>query len=187
MRHEARTSTIHRWTSLSPFSVRTLHEAYCSGHYGPALKRHRGVPPYLMRFFWSSPELRQQAALLAGLCLTSGALPPAPVADARERLPNLVRGEQLCEAYEAFLAFVPNSAITIDHAVLLLTVLAEGQEAALLPCLGCSGMTLIDRLALTEPMCSHCAGENHKSQSTNTRSTRRGEVGKPWRHSVRRS
>ncbi len=123
--------------------------------------------------------------MLAGLCLILGALPPEPCPNARERLPDLFRGEQLCEAYEAFRAFVPASAITIDHAVLLLTTLAEGDEAALLRCCTCGGMTLIDRLAVIDPVCSVCAAENVKSPPEKVRSTRRARMGKPWRHSVR--
>lgn len=157
LRAEARTSTIVRWTALSPFSVRTLHQAYSSGRYGPVLKRHRGVPPHHMRFFWRTPQLRHEAALLAGLCWMCGALPREPLKDAHEHLPNLTRGERLCEAYEAFLSFLPNSAITIDHAVLLVEALAEGEEASLQCCMCCGGLILIDRLALEPALCGHCA------------------------------
>ncbi len=90
-----------------------------------------------------------ESALLAGLCRLFGALPPQPIQHGRENLPTLVRGEQLCEAFESFKTFVPASAITIDHAVLLLTALAEGDEVILVRCTVCSGLTCVDRLSLS--------------------------------------
>lgn len=185
IRLEARTSTIRRWTGLSPFSVRTLHQAYCDGRYGPRLTRHRGVPPYIVKFFWSSPEVHCESALLAGLCRLFGALPPQPIQHGRENLPTLVRGEQLCEAFESFKTFVPASAITIDHAVLLLTALAEGDEVILVRCTVCSGLTCVDRLSLSDRVCSCCRTDDGSAQPGSVKLTRRAKTGKPWRHSVR--
>ena len=157
IRHEARTRTIRLWTGLTDDRIRKLYHSYAvSAAAGGAPSRHRGKSPRQPAFFLRTLRARQEAALLASLCRLLGLLPlprsaPPP--------PGVGRGELLCHAYEAYRHFVPQPLISFEHAVLLVSCLAAGEELTLARCRGCDALLVADRLALRPPRCTHCAAE----------------------------
>jgi hypothetical protein len=160
IRHEARTHTIRRWTGLSDDRIRKLYRSYLSDSCSGPLVRHRGKSPQRAGFFMRSSRARSEAALLASLCRLVGALPGAPAPELAATLPSLSRGELLCHAYGVFRSHVPESAITFEHAVFLLSALVRGDELVLSGCRICSAVLIIDRWSLRAPRCGFCADES---------------------------
>ncbi len=156
--HGARTQTIRRWSGLSRYRIQSLYRDYGATAASLAEPRHRGRSPGQVTFFWQSAQLRCEAAILAGFLRLFGPLPLVPTQDARESLPDLISGEQLCESYERFRSLAPDSQISIEHAVLLLLELARGTELRLDICADCeTALVLVDLLAAGRSRCAHCA------------------------------
>lgn len=155
MRHEARTHTIRNWTGLTDDRIRKLYRSYLTtAHSG--LTRHRGKSPGQASFFLRSPRVQQEAAVLASLFCLLGVVPGNLVVNAEHPLPGVARGERLCQAYEAYLRFMPNSQITFEHAVLLVNELARGAELSLGDCRVCEATIVVDALALRDIRCHRC-------------------------------
>jgi hypothetical protein len=159
IRHEARTHTIRQWTGLTDDRIRKLYRSYlCSG--GLRVTRHRGKSPQQAAYFVRTARVRHDAATLAGICSLLGVLGARSCG--RDRLPlapGITRAASLCQAYDAYCALVSAPAITFEHAVLLVTALAGGEELALGDCSGCGALLVIDPLALRAARCVVCAGE----------------------------
>jgi hypothetical protein len=166
IQHEARTHTIRAWTGLSDDRIRKLYRSYLCDGAGTRLARHRGKSPQQVAFFMRSVRTRQEAALLASLCRLLGALPPVPAPGLARSLPGLARGELLCQAFQAYRGLVPDGLISFEHAVFLLTTLAQGEELVLGGCRDCGAALLVDRWSLRAPRCPLCAADHAQDQGT---------------------
>jgi hypothetical protein len=160
IRNEARTHTIRLWTGLSDDRIRKLYRSYLCGAHAKPLIRHRGKSPQQAGFFMRSARSRQEAALLASLCCLVGALPGEPAPELLATLPSLGRGELLCHAYTVYCSLLPETMISFEHAVLLLTALVRGDELVLSACRECSAVLIIDRWSLRAPRCVLCADDS---------------------------
>lgn len=160
IRNEARTHTIRTWTGLSDDRIRKLYRSYLCDPRAKPLIRHRGKSPQQTGFFMRSARSRQEAALFASLCCLVGALPEGPAPELLDTLPSLGRGELLCHAYAVYRSLLPETMISFEHAVFLLTALVRGDELVLSACRECSAVLIIDRWSLRAPRCSQCADDS---------------------------
>lgn len=156
IRLEARTQTIRIWTGLTDDRIRKLYRSYLADCAGPPVTRHRGKSPQQASYFTRSAQLRQETGSLAALLTLYGALPRQRVADSARALPSLARGELLCRAYETYAALHAPAAISFEHAVFLLLLLARGDELHVQPCAACRSLGIVDRLAPRAPRCLCC-------------------------------
>ena len=156
LRYEARTRTIVAWTGVTEDRVRKLAHQLAAPHPERAPLRHRGQSPHQIAFFFRSATVSCQAAVLAGYCEQIGLLPGRPSAVAVRDFASILRGERLCDAYEVYRCGVAKPAITLEHAVLLVTALARGEELTLSTCDECSALWLHDRLGDPYAECTHC-------------------------------
>jgi len=160
MRHEARTHTIRKWTGLTDDRIRKLYRAYLN-ETPSHIARHRGKSPGQACFFIRTPRVQQESAVLASLFTLLGVIPGRVVEDSEVSLHAVARGERLCQAFEAYLLFVPTSQITFEHAVLLVNELSKGVELRLGDCLICGGLVVVDSLALRDIRCGRCSETAH--------------------------
>jgi hypothetical protein len=83
--------------------------------------------------------------------------------DVERMFPSLERGERLCDAYEAFKAHFPQSQISMEYAVLLVTGLAIGTEVSFGNCRQCTRLMIVDQYAAHPDHCAECkAGASNK-------------------------
>jgi hypothetical protein len=172
LRHEARTQTIRTWTGLSDDRIRKLYRSYLS-QARSHLPRHRGKSPRQVGYFTRSQRLQHESAVLASMLSLLGALPGAATAAAGATVsgggsgnggsspaalpPALARGEQLCQAFEAYRMLLPSAQITFEHAVFLATALARGDQLRLSGCSSCGSLMVTERFTLRPQRCLHCA------------------------------
>jgi len=140
--HEARTNTISTWTAITPDQVRRVAQATRDNDTRSSPIRHRGQSPRQTQFFFRSTRVASQAAILGALFEHTGALSPQPTSIPSRMFPSLRRGEQLCEAFEAYLSLVMHPVISFEHAVLLLTSIACSKILALTTCDDCGALWL---------------------------------------------
>jgi hypothetical protein len=159
IRHEARTHTIRVWTGLSDDRIRKLYRSYLCESPATRLIRHRGKSPQQAGFFMRTGRARQEAAQLASLYRLLGTLPSGPAPDMVRALPSLARGELLCQAYSVYRGLIPESLISFEHAVFLLTALVRGDELVLGACRDCAAVLIVDRWSLRSPRCALCADD----------------------------
>jgi len=171
IRLEARTRTIRLWTGLTDDRIRKLYRSYlCDGE--RPLPRHRGRSPHRVGMFLRTARLRQQTSMLASLCRLSGAAPEHPAASEHPTapghaaaagftltLPSLMRGAQLCQAYEVYRALTPEPMLGFEHAVFLLTTLAHANELVYGVCRDCRATVVVDHWSLRPARCTVCAAE----------------------------
>jgi hypothetical protein len=155
IRHEARTHTIREWTGLTDDRIRKLYRSYLREG-GSRIARHRGKSPRQASYFMRTERLRQEAAALAGLCCVLGLVEGRP-RRAGPQAAAIGRAVSLCQAYAVYQAVVEAPAISFEHAVLLVTLLAQGQELRVSHCGGCGTLLVQDTLALGAPRCVLCA------------------------------
>jgi hypothetical protein len=115
------------------------------------------MSPYKLDAILSSPQLRCEAAIFAGICRSIHVLPEQKLEDVEHLLPSLERGELLCQAYEWFRYEVPETKLTLEHGVLLISELARGEEVQLGTCRTCGGVILFDCLSLGRLECVFCS------------------------------
>lgn len=154
IRHEARTHTIRAWTGLSDDRVRNLYRSYGVGE-GAAL-RHRGPIPTRIVSVMRSPALRSEASAIAGLACVLGLVPPKATPNARRTLPSLSTGERLCHTFELFRQIVPQSHLSLEQLILLVTALAERLDLEMGHCTSCHAALLVDRLGTGRRLCLWC-------------------------------
>ena len=157
----ARTGTVSRWTGIAERRVRALQQSYGSHEPGSAgsMKRPRGQSPYRIERLLHSLQQQQEATRFARLCKLAGVIPPGRLADVDRMLPEIERGELLCGAYESFKQSSPQSSLSIEQAVLLLTELVRGDEIGLEACDKCGNCQIVDRLAPGALQCVACGSE----------------------------
>ena len=170
LRHEARTQTIRAWTGLSDDRIRKLYRSYL-GQVRRHLPRHRGKSPQQVSYFTRSLRLQHETAVLASVLSLLGVLPGVPAAAGvagaagaggpGAPAPPLARGEQLCQAFEAYRMLLPSAQITFEHAVFLATALTRGDQLRLAGCSGCGGLIVVERYSLHAKRCHHCARHSH--------------------------
>lgn len=166
IRHEARTHTIREWTGLTDDRIRKLYRSYLhEGGYRVA--RHRGKSPRQAAYFMRTARLRQEAATLAGLCCLLGLLDGRPRREIPRPAAAVTRAASLCQAYEVYRAVVSAPAIGFEHAVLLVTLLAHGNELRVGSCQGCGTLVIYDTLALRAPSCVLCAEPPQQARCRN--------------------
>lgn len=154
--HEARTRTICDWTGLPDDRVRLLYQSYVDDRSERDILRRRGPSPQSLAFFFGTARSRSEAAALVGLCYLLEVLPARAMDNPRRELPSLARGERLCEAYERYRELVPETAMTLEHLVLLVMTVSQGQEFEVTQCDACGGVIVLDRRALRRGNCTHC-------------------------------
>lgn len=153
---EARTRTIKTWTGLSEDRIRKLHRSYLAEG-GQGVARHRGKSPQLISFYLRTARARSESALLASfLCLTD-TLTSTPLS-----LPNLPRGELLCDAYSMYCAHASTPLLQFEHAVFLIMSLSSENELSLQRCGDCGALVVADRWALRTPACAVCGGPSER-------------------------
>jgi hypothetical protein len=153
LRHEARTQTIRGFTGLSDDRIRKLYRSYM----GDARRhhpRHRGKSPHQIAYFTRSVRRQQETALLASVLSLLGALPAAPARTDAETA--LLRGELLCQGFEAYRQFLPSAQISFEHACFLINSLLSGELLRLGNCSECGCLIVTERLPLRATRCHHC-------------------------------
>lgn len=147
VRHNARTRTICTWTGLSADRVRKLFRTYATEVAALAHSRLRGTTPYQTGFFTRTARIRTETAILAGYLHLNGAV-------AEEH--SLSCAERLCESFETFVQVVPHTAITFEHAVLLLRALRRGESLQIRHCQRCEVLVAVDRIRRPSATCVGC-------------------------------
>jgi hypothetical protein len=61
-------------------------------------------------------------------------------------LGRLSRGELLCQAFEVYQQLMPSHGNSFEHAVFLVTALAEGAELTVVRCAECGVLRVVNRL-----------------------------------------
>jgi hypothetical protein len=61
---------------------------------------------------------------------------------------------------------VPETPMTLEHLVLLVMTVSQGQEFEVTQCAGCGGVVVLDRSGLRRGNCTHC--NEHLSRFTST-------------------
>jgi hypothetical protein len=156
IRHEARTQTIRAWTGLSDDRIRKLYRSYLHEP-GFAVGRPRGKSPQQCAFFTRSAQLKEESSFLASLCSLLGVLPQAGTTLNQKALVNVTRGELLCQAFEVYEQLMPAHGISFEHAVFLVTALAQGVELTVARCPECEVPCIVNRLDRGGEYCTDCA------------------------------
>jgi hypothetical protein len=172
IRLNARTQTILSWSGLSTYRIRSLYRSNGKDQGDTGRRRPRGRPPYQLQFFWRSPIRAQEAATFAAIARLLDVIPAHSIQERAEMARSLQQGEGVCRAFELFHAYVPASEISIDHAFLLATALARGDEVRLGHCAGCHALILIDCLRPAEQTCTYATARSrslHDVDSTHER------------------
>lgn len=154
LRHEARTQTIRAWTGLSDDRIRKLYRSYMV-QARRELPRHRGKSPHQVAYFTRSLRLQRESAVLASVLMLLEVVPSHPAA-ATAALPGLTRGEQLCQAFEAYRTLVPGAQISFEHAVFLASALTRGDQLRLGDCIDCGSLVVAERFPARAVRCQQC-------------------------------
>ncbi len=159
--HEARTHTIGAWTGLPDDKIRQLYQSYVEEHGKRHVLRRRGPSPQSLTVFFGTARSRSEAAALVGLCYLLEVMPTRTLDNPRRELPSVARGERLCEAYEMYQQLVPETPMTLEHLVLLVMTVSQGQDFEVTQCASCGGVVVLDRSALRRGNCAHCHETPH--------------------------
>lgn len=150
--HRARRQTICNFTGLARERIKTLRLEWNVR----SKDRHRGPSPTSLSAFFRTERQRSEASVIAALCKVYGVVPNEKIAKAGRYFPNLDRGERLCEVYEAFHTYVPESDVHFEQVVLLAIALAEPHALEIGRCASCPGVIVIDLLSVKHRECSQC-------------------------------
>jgi hypothetical protein len=150
--HQARTQTIVNYKHLTRNRLATLRRRWCV----PDKSRRRGPPPRLLGAFLRTPCARSEAAAIVSLCIALEALPNRSSNSEVSALPRLEIADRLCEAFEAFRTWIPNSTIEFEELLLLANELATGNLVKLSTCRGCKSAILVLRYGSPRGSCPHC-------------------------------
>ncbi|MCC7464520.1 MAG: hypothetical protein IT480_18905 [Gammaproteobacteria bacterium] len=153
----ARTQIVVLWTGLSTVQVRSLCHEVSADAEEPIARRQRGPGPRNVHLLLKSERWRNEAAGFIGLCYVLEAMPSSLVKNAQRELPNLIRGERLCRAYEMYRSCAPGQSLDFDRALLLFTAVAQGTEIKAVGCAGCGAVILQDARGIGRWHCAHCS------------------------------
>ena len=155
--HGARTHTVTSWTGLSEYRVRALVQRYAPRN-GRSIKRPRGKAPRSMELLLSSPLKRREAATFAQICFQTGLLNGSAMP---HPLPDVARGEAICQAFEQFDKSCARASLTIDEGILVVCTLTQNTQYQFVLCTTCCSPMLVDQLAPTvtrsRSCCVRCA------------------------------
>lgn len=143
MMHGARAQTASDLSGLTLDRLVTLRKRWMPG----ADDGFRGPPPTSYQPFFRSALKESQATIFVGIHRMVGF-------DTSTR--NLEAGEKLCEAYEIYREWEPDSPLEFDHAVLLAAGAIKGEEIELSGCNECSCALLIDKRGKPRTSCARC-------------------------------
>lgn len=149
--HQARTQNIVRYTCLTRNRLATLRRRWCV----PDESRRRGPPPRSLSAFLRTPHARSEAAAVISLCVALEAM-PSQSNSAVSAPPRLEIADRLCEAFEAFQMWIPDSTIEFEDLLLLANELATGNLIKLSTCRGCKSAILIFTSGIPRGTCLHC-------------------------------
>ena len=154
--HRARRRTICNFTGLTRERIKTLRREWQVTSKG----RRRGPSPSSLSTFFRSARMRSEASVIAFFCKIQGAVPTEKIPRAVRYFPTLDRGERLCDVYEAYRTYFPESEVNFELIVLLAIGLAEPHALELKVCAGCPGVIVIDLLSVKYRHCSQCEQQN---------------------------
>jgi len=151
--HQVRTQTIGALTGLSRNRLATLRRRLMVSEDA----RHRGPPPRSLDVFLRTSRGRTEAAALAAL------FPLFKNPTAIKPPTSLDDGEQLCEIYDAYLAYYPQSKVQFEELMLLRKSLAKGDLIELRLCRLCKALIMNNRSDRYRRTCGHCNdGSEHE-------------------------
>lgn len=161
--HQVRTQSIVDYTSLTRNRLATLRRRWCVGEDS----RRRGPAPHSIEVTLRRPRVRSEAAAIVSLCIAYDALPSFSDCESAARS-RLVMVDRLCEAFEAFRTWMPQSTIELEELLLLAKELAAGNLVELSICRGCKSAILVLKHGFNGRNCPRC-----DRNSTETRDTSR--------------
>ena len=91
------------------------------------------------------------------MCSLLGVLPQAGTQVNQQALANLARGKLLCQAFEVYQQLMPSHGISFEHAVFLVSALADGTELTVTRCRECGVLCIVNRLDRCGEFCTDCA------------------------------
>jgi hypothetical protein len=106
--------------------------------------------------------MRSEASVIALFCKIHGAVPAEKIVEAARYYPSLDRGERLCDVYEAYRTYFPESAVSFELIVLLAIGMAEPNSLELRRCGTCPGIVVVDLLSVKNRNCSQCVRTEEK-------------------------
>lgn len=163
IQYEVRTRTISTWTQLAAHRIRALYKSYTSQS-NADVKRRRGLSPYCLEIILESTRLRFEAAIFSAFCTSLGVLPKERLPHPERSLPDLGRGELLCEAYTWFRIEMPTAGLSLEQGLLVLSELARAEQIKLTSCPSCTGVILSDRLSYSRLECLFCSRAGRSSE-----------------------
>jgi hypothetical protein len=150
--HQARTQTVVNFTQLTRNRLATLRRRWCVTDDS----RRRGPPPRSLVGFLRTPCARSEAAAIVSLCIALEALPIQSSNSETGAITRLEIADRLCEVFEAFRTWMPNSTIEFEELLLLATELATGNLIKLSTCRGCKSAILVFTYGIPSRTCPHC-------------------------------
>ena len=169
--HRARRRTICNFTGLTRERIKTLRREWQVTSKG----RRRGPSPSSLSAFFRSARMRSEASVIALFCKIQGAVPTERILKAARYFPTLERGERLCDVYEAYRTYFPESEVNFELIVLLAIGLAEPHALELKVCATCPGVIVIDLLSVKYRHCSQCEQKDGASLQVSKRAVLPGE------------
>ncbi len=152
---QARSSTICRWTGVTPRRVRRLYHSYFRDLEIAAQRRPRGRAPHCIELLLRSKKQRSEALELARVYHHMGLLKISSVPPSTGDRIRI--GETVCDAFETFKGKYPNSRITLEHGVLLLSSMVRAEDVLLHCCSVCQNLIMLDRLQPAPQWCAACS------------------------------
>lgn len=141
--HGARAHTTCQWTNLTRDQLVTVRRRSRFNSRG----RLRGPSPSSFTAFFRSNRTRGQAALFLAICQVVG-----PTRSIR----SLGNGERLCDAFEVFREWEPDSDFEFEQAVLLMDGAECGMSVAFGCCPVCGCPLVVDPFGDTHDACPRC-------------------------------
>ncbi|MEO8017842.1 MAG: hypothetical protein ABI769_08520 [Pseudomonadota bacterium] len=147
--HGARAQTTCLWSGLTPDQLITLRRRWMFD----GDDRLRGPSPSSFEIFFSSDRVRNQAALFACICRIAGV---------KHGRASLEDGERLCEAFEIFREWEPESRFDFEQLVLLMTGSIRREKIELTRCGICAVTQVIDKYGVAGATCRRCRRDNRR-------------------------
>ncbi len=152
--HDVRTQTISALTGLSRNRLATLRRRLMVSNG----VRRRGPPPRSLELLLRTARGRTEGAALAAL------LSLFKSRTAIRPLTSLDDGEQLCEIYDAYLAYYPQTNVQFEELMLLNNSLAKEDLVKVGLCRTCRGLMMNHRYDRLRRTCSHCDDRSEHEQ-----------------------
>jgi len=97
-----------------------------------------------------------EAAVFAGLFRAFDLLPERPLRNRDLELPSVERGARLCDAFEMYRSLVPDSTMSMEQAILILTESVPGGDLLALRCTECGRAMVMERYGTPRKVCGSC-------------------------------